>query len=286
MPEIKRGKRNFLLSSLQQEQGAENDCWTPLNQEHQTFLGLFDAVGIAAPPWSWMNSVFPELCLCRHRPGVVIGSVARDAPCSAFQAALGTEEAVGCEMGSACPGTAAPSDPCQGWQRRTQTSSMCLKTQAPLCSLVEVSVFGGSQWTEAVLGAVLEPGEAGQGYPGSAGQGHLHCPSLLQPQMPQRREMLVLREPPLTLTLFPFHLCLSPVWFVPFGGACPRFTIHRCHKVSHGRCPRDRGWEGTTCTTAQLQQGGEDARVASDRCFGKQFRCWGLNRPSIICSTF
>lgn len=58
VPEIKRGKRNFLLTSLQQEQGPENDCWTLLNQKHQTFLGLFDAVDITAPPESSMNSVF------------------------------------------------------------------------------------------------------------------------------------------------------------------------------------------------------------------------------------
>lgn len=63
VPEIKRGKCNFLLTSLQQEQGPENDSWTLLKQVHHTFLGLFDAVGITTPPESLMSSVFWELCL-------------------------------------------------------------------------------------------------------------------------------------------------------------------------------------------------------------------------------
>lgn len=63
VPEIKRGKYNFLLTSLQREQGPENDSWILLNQEHHTFLGLFDALGITTPPESLMNSVFQELCL-------------------------------------------------------------------------------------------------------------------------------------------------------------------------------------------------------------------------------
>lgn len=234
-----------------------------------------------------MNSVFPELCLCRHRPGVVIGSVASDAPCSAFQAALGTEEAVGCEMGSACPGTAAPSDPCQAWQRRTQTSSMCLKTQAPLCSLVEVSVFGGASGQEQcweLCWSLVRQGRAPQGV---LARDTFTVPACSSPSvsLASRREMLVLRATP--------HTDVVPLPSVPVSSVV--CSIWRClssfhnpqmPKVSHGRCPRDRGWEGTTCTTAQLQQGGEDARVPSDRCFGKQFHCWGLNRPSIICSTF
>lgn len=72
VPEIKWGKCDFLLASLQQEQGPENDSWTLLKQVNHTFWGLFEAVGITTPLESLISSVFWELHLWRHCPCLLL----------------------------------------------------------------------------------------------------------------------------------------------------------------------------------------------------------------------
>lgn len=173
------------------------------------------------------------------------------------------------QMGSACPGTAVPSDLWQGWQRRTQTSSrccMCVKNPATFLQ------FGGSVsiWWEPmdrnrVLGAVLEPGEAGKSYPGSAGQGHLPLP---QSSLALKREMPCSGRATL-------HMDFIPLPFVPVSSVV--CLIWSCLSLFHKSTPATRSpMDGVTGTGngkgprvrhLLLLQRREDAGVVSGRCF-------------------
>lgn len=102
-----------------------------------------------------------------------------------------------------------------------------------------------------VLGAVLEPGEAGKSYPGSAGQGHLPLP---------RSNLALKREMPCSgrATL---HMDFIPLPFVPVSSVV--CLIWSCLSLFHKSTratgsPMDGEREGTTCTTpaAPAEKGG------------------------------
>lgn len=129
VPEIKRGKCNFLLSSLQQEQGPENDSWTLLNLEHRRFRAVWCAGHHSSP------GELAELGV----PGALSVKLALVWFCSRTGMLCRESKGLSLLRGS------ASSHPWQGWQR-TNTSGgrwLCFENPATCLQVEEVRCLVG-----------------------------------------------------------------------------------------------------------------------------------------------